>query len=186
MGVALAGCSGSDDPVRVNEVDRAGSETKTPRNRSARRALEPIVLSGNRGRWAGQIGHNRVVERPLLVRRIEEAAEASGARLDDVTLYDFRVEELAVAVRLQVNNAARYLKYDLRRVLQNVAGRRYRLVEVYDGDGTLAWMLGGWGNGGMAWERPELLWCFGPTHSTPAQILPASGPSVPDQPCPLG
>lgn len=187
--LALGGCAGDDDVAAVDPlaVDRIAVDKGIPRNAAARRVLEPIALSGNRGEWAGQIGHNRVAEAPHLVRSIREVAEASGVRVDDVTVYDFDLGELAPAVRLQSKNAARYLKHDFKEFLEEIgfSGRmRYWLVEVYDGDGSLAWVLGVRGNGGMAWERPELIECFGAMHTTPVTIDPVTRQSVPSPPCP--
>src|SRR2546423_1303287 len=75
-----------------------------------------VVPSSNRLDWATQLGRAQVVSDPALVKRVTQAASASGARALDVTVLKVNTQR-AVAITLESSEPASYMQDGLRRFL---------------------------------------------------------------------
>ncbi len=85
-----------------------------------------IVSSGDRLDWASHVGPADSVPDSALVKRVKEAAAASGARVLDVAVLAVG-GQLAPAVTLQRSDPAAYMKHHLRGFLQRIGYRSIRV-----------------------------------------------------------
>jgi len=139
-----------------------------------------IVSSGDRLDWASHVGPADSVPDSALVKRVKEAAAASGARVLDVAVLAVG-GQLAPAVTLQSSDPAAYMKHHLRGFLQRIGyleSDSVGFVELVDENGRFAWSAGRWDSGGMVHSRPELDQCSPIVHS---QLVSHKPP-----PCPAG
>jgi hypothetical protein len=153
LAFALAGCSGSAKPLVV-------------------------VPSADRLDWAAQLGRANAVSDPALVRRIEDAASASGARALDVVVLAQEARH-ALAVTLESSDPAGYMKHHLRDFLQHIGyfePGALAFVELVDDRGRFAWSAGRFVGGGMVHPRPDLDECSPIGHS---QLVGAKPPPCP-------
>jgi hypothetical protein len=125
---------------------------------------EVVVQSPDRLLWAAELKHPGVVSDPQLVKKISEAATASGARVLDVTVLSLRGDRHAPVVTLQSDDPASYMKHHLLGFLKQAgftSPHLVRFVELVDGDGKFAWSAGHVGNLGSCtsvrtWTRAAL------------------------------
>jgi len=138
--------------------------------------------SSDRLVWAGELGRSSAVSDPGLVRKIDEAARASGARAIDVSVLALSRGQHVPVVTLESSNPAAYMKHRLRGFLDRIGFFRrdaYAFVELVDEDGRFAWSAGRFSNGGMVHPRPDLDQCSPIVHSQPHL-------QKPPPPCPAG
>jgi hypothetical protein len=138
------------DQIRVLGVDRT------------------VVASSDRMIWASELGTPRAVSDPALVRKVEEAAKASGARAIEVTVFALSRGQHVPAVTLESADPASYMKHRLRGFLDRIGyfePNSLAFVELVDEDGRFAWSAGRFGNGGMVHPRPDLDQCSPIGHS---------------------
>jgi threonine dehydrogenase-like Zn-dependent dehydrogenase len=137
-----------------------------------------IVPSGDRLAWASQLGRADAVPDPPLVKRVTEAATASGARVLDVAVLAVG-KRRAPAVTLQSSDPAAYMKDHLRGFLQRIGYLEpdaLAFVELVDDHGRFAWSAGRFQNGGMVHPRPDLDQCSPIVHS---QLVGSKPPPCP-------
>ncbi len=153
LAFVLAGCGGSAAPLVV-------------------------VPSGDRLEWVGELGRAQVVSDPALVKRVEAAASASGARaLEVVVLAQGRRH--VPAVTLESSDPAAYMKHRLRGFLQRIGyleSDAPAFVELVDEHGRFAWSAGRFHDGGMVHPRPDLDQCSPIAHS---QLVGSKPPPCP-------
>lgn len=138
-----------------------------------------LVPSGDRLAWAGELGSSTPVLDPALVRNVESAAKASGARALDVTVLALSGDRHVPVVTLESAEPASYMKHHLRGFLESIGyfePRSLAFVELLDEHGRFAWSAGRFPNGGMVHPRPDLDACSPIIHSQLA------GQSVPQCP----
>jgi len=122
------------------------------------RAAVVIVPSSNRLDWATQLGRAQVVQDPAVVKRVTQAASASGARTLDVAVLAVGTRRIP-AVTLQSSDPAAYMQHGLRRFLAGIGYSQHdalAFVELVDDRGRFAWTAARWKNGGMVGSRPDL------------------------------
>jgi hypothetical protein len=137
-----------------------------------------VVPSSDRLDWASQLGRADAVQDPELVKRVEDAASATGARALDVAVLAVRGRNVP-AVTLQSSDPAAYLKHDLRGFLERVGyfeSDGIAFVELVDGRGRFAWSAGRFPGGGMVHPRPDLDQCSPIGHS---QLVGSKPPPCP-------
>jgi hypothetical protein len=118
-----------------------------------------VVASSDRTIWATELGTPRAVSDPVLVRKVEEAADASGARAIDMIVFALSRGQHVPAVTLESADPASYMKHRLRGFLDRIGyfePNSLAFVELVDEDGRFAWSAGRFGNGGMVHPRPDL------------------------------
>ena len=153
LAFALAGCGGRAKPLVV-------------------------VPSADRLDWAAQLGRANAVSDPALVRRIEDAASASGARALDVVVLAQEPSHAPV-VTLESSDPAGYMKHHLRSFLQRIGyfePGAVAFVELVGDRGRFAWSAGRFIGGGMVHSRPDLDLCSPIGHS---QLVGAKPPPCP-------
>lgn len=128
-----------------------------------------VLSSSDRMVWAGEVGRSTAVSDPALVRKVEQAANATGARVLDVTVLAVRGDQHAPVVTLQSGDPASYMKHRLAGFLDRIGffKRNFAFVELLDGEGGFAWSAGRFGNGGMVHPRVDLDQCSPIVHSQP-------------------
>jgi len=138
-----------------------------------------LVPSGDRLAWAGELGSSTPVSDPALVRRVERAAKASGARALDVTVLALSGDRRVPVVTLESAEPASYMKHHLRGFLEGIGyfePQSLAFVELLDEYGRFAWSAGRFPNGGMVHPRPDLDACSPIIHS---QLAGRSVPKCP-------
>ena len=139
-----------------------------------------VVPSSDRMVWAGELGRSSAVSDPALVREIEQAANASGARVLDVSVLALSRGRRVPVVTLESRDPASYMKHGLRGFLDRIGYfERHGLafVELLDEDGGFAWSAGRFPNGGMVHPRPDLDQCSPISHSQLALVSPPPCPA---------
>jgi hypothetical protein len=135
-----------------------------------------VLPTADQLEWATQLGRADVVPDPVLTRRVEQAASATGARAIDVTVLATSHENRHVpVVVLQATGPASYMKHRLRGFLKRVGfleAGSLGFVELLDEHGRFAWAAGYWWNGGMVHSRPDLDPCSPIVHSQPLTLTP--------------
>lgn len=129
-----------------------------------------VVPSSDRMIWAGELGRSSAVLDPELVRKVEEAASASGARAIDVSVLALSDRQHIPVVTLESADPAWYMKHRLRGFLNQIGyfgPNRLAFVELLDENGRFAWSAGRFANGGMVHPRPDLDQCSPIVHSQP-------------------
>jgi hypothetical protein len=137
-----------------------------------------VIPSADRLDWAAQLGRANAVSDPALVRRVEDAASASGARALDVVVLAQGPQHVPV-VTLDSSDPASYMKHHLRGFLQRIGyfdADARAFVELVDDRGRFAWSAGRFRNGGMVHPRPDLDECSPIVHS---QLVGAEPPPCP-------
>jgi hypothetical protein len=137
-----------------------------------------VVPSADRLDWATQVGRANAVSDPTLVKRIEDAASASGARALDVVVLA-QGSQRVPAVTLESADPAAYMKHQLRGFLQRIGyfePDAIAFVELVDERGQFAWSAGRYPGGGMVHARPDLDLCSPIDHS---QLVGARAPPCP-------
>lgn len=127
-----------------------------------------VVSSSDRMVWAGELGRSSAVADPALVRKVEEAANASGARAIDVTVLAISGGQHVPVVTLKSADPASYMKHRLRGFLDRIGyfkPNSLAFVELVDEDGRFAWSAGRFQNGGMVHPRRDLDQCSPIGHS---------------------
>ncbi|MFN2466636.1 MAG: hypothetical protein ABR521_00680 [Gaiellaceae bacterium] len=120
----------------------------------------------------------RRVDDPALVRKVERAASASGARALDVTVLAMGEGEHGPVVTLAAADPASYMKHELRGFLEKIGYRNgFAFVELLDEHGRFAWVAGNWSAGGMVASGQSLDQCSPISHS---RLVGAAPPP----PCP--
>jgi hypothetical protein len=164
-GIALVGCGRAQSPRALPSIATVGkpphaytydTEKFDARSRNVR--LSWLVHALERSEQTV-----REVSAPALVRRIERAATASGARLLAVTVLRFSEGEYAPVVTLTSSRPAAYMKHDLLGFLRAIGYLKpygFGFVELLDDHGRFAWAAGRyWPAGGTGQVRPELQEC---------------------------
>ena len=134
-----------------------------------------VVPSSDRMVWAGELGRSSAVSDPALVRKVEEAANASGARAIDVSVLALSRGQHVPVVTLESADPASYMKHRLRGFLDRIGyfkPNSLGFVELVDADGRFAWSAGRFPNGGMVHARPDLDQCSPVVHSQPHLLKP--------------
>jgi hypothetical protein len=137
------------------------------------------VPSGDRLTWASQIGSADAASDSALVRKVTDAASASGARALEVAVLAVGGRDVA-AVTLQSSDPAAYMKHRLRSFLQRIGyfePDAIAFVEVVDERGRFAWSAGRYPGGGMVHPRPDLDQCSPIGHSQLAGTKPPPCPA---------
>jgi hypothetical protein len=150
---ALAGCGGRPKPLVV-------------------------VPSADRLDWAAEFDRANAVSDPRLVKRIEDAAVASGARALDFVVLAEGPQHVPV-VTLESSDPAAYMKHQLRGFLQRIGyfePDAIAFVELVDERGQFAWSAGRYPGGGMVHPRPDLDQCSPIGHS---QLVGSKPPPCP-------
>ena len=143
-----------------------------------RAKLLVVVPSADRLDWAVQLGRANAVADPTLVKRIEDAASASGARALDVVVLA-QGQRRFPAVTLESSDPAGYMKHRLRGFLQRIGyfePDAIAFVELVDERGQFAWSAGRYPGGGMVHPRPDLDQCSPIGHS---QLVGSKPPPCP-------
>lgn len=150
MALGLAGCGG--EPQVKPSIDAAFDA----RARNGR--LHWLVNLERRSEQSV-----RETSDPGLVRKVERAVRASGARTLDVTVLALSEGEHAPVVTLESAEPASYMKHDLLGLIKEIESLRREgvwYIELLDEQGRFAW-LGGrwWPSGGTTGARPDLERC---------------------------
>ncbi|MGI8479457.1 MAG: hypothetical protein ACR2M2_06330 [Gaiellaceae bacterium] len=111
----------------------------------------PFTLSSDRMRWQSELGRFIEVSDPALVRQVDEAANASGARVFDISVLARSLGQHIPVVTLESTDPASYMKHDLRGFLDRIGYFEpdgLAFVELFDEEGRFAWAAGRFPSGG--------------------------------------